>query len=1041
MLNTLPKELLTQVAYGNCVVMMGNSADAQNRQRSFADELAELCDYPLDKPDCSLPAVARIYQATMGGPQHGRQALVARLREWLEQDGHASTPLHRALVELPVKRIVDWSYDRRIEMVLREAEHRHTVVVQDHELPYVEPSGVWLVKPYGVADRPESLVLTEDDYLRFASLSSPSRPLLMNQLRVWTATQVLLWIGVDPQNPYWQHLHRALTEGISPHHRREYALARTERTVAEWNKHGVTAVMAPEPAEWLTDLTQAVANVPPRPVDIVPAPGDLLGRRPYKFLDFYTAEDADLFFGREQQAEDLVDRILAEPLVVLFGRSGVGKTSLLLAGIAPRLKQRDCWPIYARPGEDPIAALRTAAEADLSAADRAALGKITELGAFIEAAGARRGRVPVVILDQAEECFTALAPPMRARWVAALAQALQEAPAALHWVLSLREDFAAELHEWATQVPGLFDHTARLHPLRRQEARDAIVQPLAWVGAEIDAALVERVLDDMLGQREVDELTQEGVPPAPLQIVCDRLYSARDTGARITPATYEALGGARRILADYVDLALAQLPRARREMAVALLKAMVTGRETKLPLRPAEILNQVAGDVAEKRDVLMDLVDARLVRSLQVNDERRYELVHDVLVDKIRSWIDETEQAAQTARDLLRQGRSAWRDLRALPEREKVTYLHAQRENPYLNLSREDAELMVRAALREGLAPSYWVRRAVELGVAPWPLLAPLVESAREGERIHALWGLTGWDAPRSWERLRAGMADDAPRVRVAAHQALYHLGTPQALALLDASDDLRLVPAGEFTMGSDQQGDEKPMHQVTLESFFAEKYPVTNALYARFIEAGGYENEQWWTRAGWEWARRMGRTQPAFWDDEKWNRPEYPVVGVTWYEAWAYAHWAGRRLLTEAEWEKAARGADGRAYPWGDEFDGEKCNVGTGKMFGQSGGTTPVGQYSPAGDSPYGCVDMAGNVWEWTSSLYQPYPYRADDGRESVEVQGDRVERGGSWFNALPYARCAVRCHLPPDYVGLDLGCRCGVGCASSHSLSLAGD
>jgi formylglycine-generating enzyme required for sulfatase activity len=626
---------------------------------------------------------------------------------------------------------------------------------------------------------------------------------------------------------------------------------------------------------------------------------------------------------------------------------------------------------------------------------------------------------------------------VRARWVAALAQALQEAPDALHWVLSLREDFAAELHEWSTQVPGLFDHTLRLQPLSREEAREAIVRPLARVGAEIAAALVERVLDDLLSQRELDDLTQQGVPPAPLQIVCDRLYSARDAAGRITSATYEALGGARRILADYVDIALAQLPRARRETAVALLKAMVTGRETKLPLRPAEILNQVAGDATEKQAVLMELVNARLVRSLQVGDERRYELMHDVLVGKIRSWIGETEQAAQTARDLLRQGRSAWQELRALPEREKVTYLHAQRENPYLHLSREDAALMARAALHEGLAPGYWVRRAVELDVAPWPLLAPLLESTRERERIHALWGLTGWDAPQAWERLRAGMADDAPRVRVAAHQALYHLGTPQALALLDESDDLRLVPAGEFTMGSDQQNDEKPIHQVTLDPFFAEKYPVTNARYARFIEAGGYENEQWWTRAGWQWARRTGRTQPAFWDDEKWNRLQYPVVGITWYEAWAYAHWAGRRLLTEAEWEKAVRGTDGRAYPWGNEFDGEKCNVGTGKILDTSGATTPVGQYSPAGDSPYGCADMAGNVWEWTSSLYRPYPYQADDGREDVEAQGDRVVRGGSWNDDPTYARCAYRPHDAPDFVLSNLGCRCGGGGGGGSFLS----
>jgi formylglycine-generating enzyme required for sulfatase activity len=273
-------------------------------------------------------------------------------------------------------------------------------------------------------------------------------------------------------------------------------------------------------------------------------------------------------------------------------------------------------------------------------------------------------------------------------------------------------------------------------------------------------------------------------------------------------------------------------------------------------------------------------------------------------------------------------------------------------------------------------------------------------------------------------------MADDAPRVRVAAHQALYHRGTSQALALLKESDDLCLAPAGEFTMGSEEiTGDEKPVHQVTLDPFFVEKYPVTNARYACFIEAGGYENEQWWTRAGWQWVKGTGWTQPALWDDEKWNRPEYPVVGIAWYEAWAYAHWAGRRLLTEAEWEKAARGTDGRAYPWGDEFDGEKCNVGTGNLLDTSGATTPVGQYSPAGDSPYGCVDMAGNVWEWTSSLYRSYPYRLDDGREGVEVQGNRVVRGGSFDYTADSARCAARNRRPPSYrYGYD-GFRVGVG------------
>jgi formylglycine-generating enzyme required for sulfatase activity len=170
-------------------------------------------------------------------------------------------------------------------------------------------------------------------------------------------------------------------------------------------------------------------------------------------------------------------------------------------------------------------------------------------------------------------------------------------------------------------------------------------------------------------------------------------------------------------------------------------------------------------------------------------------------------------------------------------------------------------------------------------------------------------------------------------------------------------------------------------------------------------------------------------RDRPAFWDDERYSNPAQPVVGVTWFEALAYCAWlngrlrvAGRlpeghvvRLPTEAEWEKAARGTGGRIYPWGGRWDPACANTWEGHVLRPS----PVGIY-PGGASPWGCLDMAGNVWEWTHSLYKDYPYDPDEGREDEDDPGRRALRGGSWFDHLRNARCAYRVRDPPvNFVG----------------------
>jgi len=241
-------------------------------------------------------------------------------------------------------------------------------------------------------------------------------------------------------------------------------------------------------------------------------------------------------------------------------------------------------------------------------------------------------------------------------------------------------------------------------------------------------------------------------------------------------------------------------------------------------------------------------------------------------------------------------------------------------------------------------------------------------------------------------------------------------------------------VPAGEFTMGADDKDakttieggvayPENPVHTVYLDGYWIDKHEVSNGQYALCADAGVCQPP--FSPGSATRARYYGIPEYS----------NYPVMWVNWFMARAYCEWAGRRLPTEAEWEKAARGTDGRTYPWGnDPVSGERvnyCDKGCPRAYANSADndgypdTAPVGSY-PAGASPYGAMDMAGSVWEWTSTLIKPYPYDAADGREDLDGNGQRVWRGGPWSNGWWWMRSSLRYHSVPTYWYYNLGFRC---------------
>jgi formylglycine-generating enzyme required for sulfatase activity len=248
-----------------------------------------------------------------------------------------------------------------------------------------------------------------------------------------------------------------------------------------------------------------------------------------------------------------------------------------------------------------------------------------------------------------------------------------------------------------------------------------------------------------------------------------------------------------------------------------------------------------------------------------------------------------------------------------------------------------------------------------------------------------------------------------ALRVRIAAGHVLGYLGDP-------CLGEMVVIPAGEFLMGEGRE-----QHEVFLPDYQLGKYPVTNGEYEQFIQAGGYQDKSFWTEAGWQ---EIGQKQdePRFWQDARFNKPNQPAIGLSWYECVAYCRWLSAetgqlyRLPTEAEWEKGARGVDGRMYPWGNEFEASRLNARAGEQ--QVRTTTPVGIY-PTGVSPFGLFDCAGNAWEWCATHWKkffPYDAHQDEWQaDYLEGQNLRVLRSGSWNYKPEFARCGCRFKFQP--------------------------
>jgi formylglycine-generating enzyme required for sulfatase activity len=805
---------------------------------------------------------------------------------------------------------------------------------------------------------------------------------------------------------------------------------------------------------WIVTLDPASENTVRRIFDGAAGGGTNPGElwrytSPYRGLEAMEEKDSDYFFGRKRETVDALSAFAGAPdrLPVLIGNSGVGKSSLAQAGVLAALKRQawpedagapSAWPVIFRdsrqwcflslkPGTDPLKALVesfldtwqfAATDPDRVTRQRGWLealqgGKAT-LSDLVDATERRRKELDqstppgfFLYVDQGEELYVRAEERQRQRFSELLAQALPDPR--LRAMMSMRSDFLGGLQ----RDEPLFNVHRLIHvpPLREAELREIISRPAQLLAARFET---EGLVDIITGRTVEDSVKDVGALPL-LSYTLDDMWTQMvkaDDGVLRLPAQSFELGG---VLVDRANTFLAINPGAEAALRSVLTLRLATVREDGEPTRRRAFRSEFSDEEWRLVSELADYPNRLLVTATTETGETYAEVAHEATFrrwDKLREWIA-AEREFLAWRSGLESARRAWQ---ATPD-----------------ASKHDA-LLMGAALTQ--AQSQYAKRTEDLPKVDQEFIALSIERERKTQtrasRVQALIyvllvgiiGSLGGIIEKEAIKEQFNWFTVMRPYRVANFDR--YVLKPDAEHALKAPASFRecakdypemiFIPAGEFTMGSPaaEQGrynNEGPQHGVTIAKPFAvSKYDVTFA--------------------DWDACVSVGACPKAA--DSGFGRDTKPVINVDWDDAQTYVAWLSKmtgqpyRLLTEAEWEYAARAGTTTAYYWGDDTGKGNANCdGCGSQW-DAKQTSPVGSFAA---NQFGLYDMAGNVLQWVQDCYRGnYDGAPTDG--SAWTGGNcsnRVVRGGSWDNLPRVLRSAGRVGITSGDRDVDLGFRVG--------------
>jgi HEAT repeat protein len=715
---TIPVELLEHVERGNMLIFVGGqlaTVDSEPLINRLTNRLAARCQIP-GSETYSFPELARIYRH-----ECGLFELQRLVEETIVDAGDTPEETHHLLAGLTSCPLyLSTALDMRLERAFTERNRPHHLVVSKSDTAYIDNSQTTIIRLYGSFDARTTLVLTDDEHERFFDEDSPVLKKIVGEL----TSRTVLFIGYDLGEPYFRRLYRKVTAGLDAHARPGYAFVTNGVNPfdAIWCRENRIGLVRGETVSLLRTLTAALdrrkkekeekekeerkkqreqlVNAASKAIDAEV----VLSSQPYLKLDYFRPEQASLFFGRTEEIGRLAQLVSGHRLTLLYGASGVGKTSLILAGLKPLLEQADnpYQVLWLRALDDPGEVIKREVALLTRTVPVAAPASLADFLAVAVKDGDLR---LVIVLDQFEEFFIRHSAGVRRLFIEELARLHDRIDLPVKVVLSLREDWLPWISELAELLPRVYDNSMRLLPLTRKQAEQSIIGPAAQVGIGYEDALVDRLLTDL------PETAGETILPPQLQIVCYELCNdLASTQTLLTLANYEEVGGATGVLKRYLDTELEKrLTRGERAQARDLLRALVTSQGTKAVRTVDELALSLGVEQSELATLLGKLVEMRLLRALDRDAATvAYELAHEYLMHEI-GQVDEETRRLKEFEELVAQEVSNWQRFGTLVAADRLARIAALGDE--LRLNSQAQEVLLRSALNTGSGVNYWAER------------------------------------------------------------------------------------------------------------------------------------------------------------------------------------------------------------------------------------------------------------------------------------------------------------------------------------------